>query len=253
MLNQFISAIEGGLGGASTRRESHGGSRGGEVDVKFAKGSGAQSHEEETSRDFTESPAARFERLFAAVATDPDGFDWIDVSQPNLELSTVKRGTLLSWECDFYTPEVVQILGKNSEMRSMMRMMQGLMPAALGAGLDTSGVPGASELGAMAGVLDSITIDHIIEGDHEDTPWKVFASLDSTHLLGDVDGPMGFMGKVNRIVSEGSYHPLISIPGMDFGSREQRRERARQAPPVGQEQNFISGPALELDLLAVFS
>ena len=253
MLNQFISAIEGGLSGASTRRETKGGNRGAEADLKLVKGSGGTAHEEETSREFADTPQAQFERLLSAAAKDPDGLDWLDITQPDTELPTVRRGTLISWECDFYTPEVVQVFGRNSEARALMQMMEGLMPAAPAVGLDTSGLPAANEVGAMAGFLDAVQIDHVVEGDRDDTRWKIFAKLEESHMLGEVDGPMGFVGKVRRVIAEGAYHPLISLPGSNFGSRDKRREAATKAPEPGQEANFISGPAIEVDLLAAFA
>ncbi|MBD8729394.1 hypothetical protein [Frigoribacterium sp. CFBP 13707] len=250
MLGQFISALEGGLGTESSSRETSNGARSGDVDLKVVKGSASSGRERENSRAFIDTPASRFDRLLQALNSDGEDPDWVRIAQPDVEFPSLGVGTLLSWECELFTPEVVQIMGEGSGVKDLFRMMEALRPGAQAAGLDTSRLPAAEEMNSMSTLMNAIDVPRIILGDRDETDWKVFARLDTASVLGDMEGPSVVVGKVRRLIPAGSYYPLMSLPGMDLGSREERRRRAREVPPADQKNNFIEGPAVELDLLA---
>jgi hypothetical protein len=253
LLGQFISALEGGQVKTRSFRDVATRSRSFNANVRVAGAEGGSESEEESQRELLDTAFAQFDRLLTAAEADPDALDWIEVTQPDLELRNARRGTMLSWDCEVFIPEVVQAFGANSEARDLLRTMTNLMPAAETFGLDTAGLPDANALRSMSGLMDAMQIDPTIVGDREDTTWKVFAKVDPSYELEPLDGPLQIVGKVRRVIAEGNWHPLLSLPGSNIGSREQRRAQARQTPPEDQQQNYIAGPAIELDLLAAFA
>jgi hypothetical protein len=60
------------------------------------------------------------------------------------------------------------------------------------------------------------------------------------------------VGKVSRVLKEGQLRPFTTFPGMNLGSREQRRKLERQRPKEGEEDQYLIGPALMLDILAIY-
>ena len=50
----------------------------------------------------------------------------------------------------------------------------------------------------------------------------------------------------------GQWKPLLSLPGMNVLPREQRRKMEREGPESGQEASWLEGPAVMLDLLAIY-
>ncbi|PZF56339.1 hypothetical protein DEJ23_10770 [Curtobacterium sp. MCSS17_008] len=253
LLGQFISALEGGQVGARSQRDTTKRDRSAGANLRVAHGEGSNGSESETQQEFVDTPAAQFDRLLRFAAADPDALHWIDVSQPDLEFANATRGAMVSWDCEVYTPEIVQTFGASSGTGDLLRTLGQMIPAAQQLGLDMEGVPDQGTVQAMGNFMDAVDIDQVIVGDRDDTAWKIIAKVLPTHTLEPVDGPLQLVGKVRRVVPAGTWHPLVNLPGTAMGSREQRRAQARQAPAPGQEKNYLEGPAVELDLLAAFA
>jgi len=253
LLAQFTSALDGGQITAQSHRDMA--TRKGSVNanLRIAGAEGGRESEQESQRELLDTPPAQFDRLMQAASDDPDALGWLDVTQPDLELQQAGRGTMVSWDCEVFVPEIVQMFGANSQTRDLLRTMTDVIPAAKTYGLDTEGLPDTDALKSMSGMLDAIQIDPIIVGDRDDTNWKIFAKVDPAFQLEPLDGALQVVGKVRRVIPLGSWHPLLSLPGSNFGSREQRRAQAREVPAPDQEKNFVAGPAIELDLLAAFA
>lgn len=253
LLEQFVSALEDGQIGSRSQTNGTTRKRGLTANARFLGGEASRTTDQEAQRTFADTPSAQFERLVRAAADDPEGLGWVDVTQPDVELAQAGRGTMISWDCEVYTPELVQAFGAGSETGAMLRTLAQMMPTAKTLGLDTSGLPDADTVETMSGFVDAVKIDQVVVGDRDDTAWKVFATVNPEHELDPIDGPLQLVGKVRRIIPTGQWHPLLSMPGSQFGSREQRRAQARQEPADDQKQNFVQGPALELDLLAAYA
>jgi len=253
LLSQFISALEGGQIGSRSQRDKTSRDRSAGANLRVVNGEAASGLERETQADYSDTPAAQFDRLLRFASDDPDALNWIDVSQPDLELASAIRGAMISWDCEVYTPEVVQTFGSSSETAGLLRTFGQMLPAARGLGLDTEGVPDQGTIESMGNFLDAVRIDQVVVGDRDDTDWKIIAKVLPDHTLEPVDGPLQLVGKVRRVIPVGTWYPLMSLPGTNLGSREQRRAQARQAPTEDQKKNYIEGPAIELDLLAAFA
>jgi hypothetical protein len=91
-----------------------------------------------------------------------------------------------------------------------------------------------------------------VVGDDEGTTWKVGGALSADHLLTpDIDSRAVIVGKVIQRLDEGHWRQILNLAKQSLVNRQTRREQERQPPPEGNEDNFLSGPALVLDVLAI--
>jgi hypothetical protein len=251
-LNQYVTALEGGRLTESKRRLLTKGEGTAGLDAKIANVSGGKSREDEHDQTRADTDEARFDRLLRAAEDNPDELSWIEVMQPDVDFAEANIGEIISWECDMYVPEFVQTLARSGELLPAMGAIQEMLPAAETLGLDMTGLPSTAEMAAMSGVLSTLNISLLVVGDDEDTDWQIAGRIVDEYLHGDIDGRARVVGKVSKIVQKGQWRPFATFPGMNLMSREQRRKLERQAPKEGEEDEYLAGPALMLDLLAIY-
>jgi hypothetical protein len=251
-LNAYTTALEGGLLTESTRRVTSTGEGAAHVDAKLLGASAGRSRESEDAKTLADTAEARFDRLLKAAEMEPETLGWIEVLQPDVDFEAAYIGAMVSWECDIFVPEIVQTLARSGEFADALGMMQKMLPAAKSLGLETDDVPSETEMSAMGELLGTLNASLIAVGDDEDTDWKVAGQIDETFLLGELDGRARVVGKVSRVLKAGQWRPFTTFPGMNLGSREQRRKLERQRPKEGEEDQYLMGPALMLDILAIY-
>ena len=57
-------------------------------------------------------------------------------------------------------------------------------------------------------------------------------------------------GKVRKRIDDGVSHHMMAVPGMGLGRKERRS--LSKSPEAGKEGQYLEGPLLMLDLIAVF-
>lgn len=251
-LSQYVTALEGGLTTESTTRSMRSGTGTAGADMKVIHASGEKSREDEESRTLADTDEARFARLLRAADAGPEALGWVDVTQPDTDFDGVGIGAMVSWECDLYIPEIVQALARSGEVLGALDMMQNLLPMARRLGLDTEGLPADEEMRAVSGFISGMNANLLVVGEDEETDWRVAAQLTDEFLHGDIEGRARIVGKVSKILPSGRWKPYLTFPGMNLVPREERRKMERQAPAAGKESEYLSGPALMLDILAIY-
>lgn len=251
-LDQYVTALEGGRMTQSTTRHMHSGTGAGGVDAKLIKASGEKSREDEESRTLADTDEARFDRLLRAANEDPGDLGWVEVAQPDADFDGIGLGAMLAWECDLYVPEIVRVLARSGEAVAAIGLMRNLMPVARRLGLDTEGLPADEEMEAASGLISGMDAALVVVGEDDETNWRVAGQLDQGWLHGDVEGRARIVGKVANKVPLGRWKPYLTLPGMNLLPRAERRRLERQAPASGEEDKYLSGPALMLDILAIY-
>jgi hypothetical protein len=251
-LEQYVSAIEGGRITETSKRLAA--AREGEVgaDLKLLAGKGRRSSEDEESRTLEDTDSARFGRLLAAAAADPEGLGWVDVLDPDTELPDAGIGAMISWECDLFVPDVIRMLSRAGGAVQAITAMRGLLPAATALGLDTSGIPEEAQLGAMAGFLERMESRTVVVGEDDDTDWKVAGRVTDDLSLDDLEGRARLVGKITKVIPSGRQVPFATFPGMNLMPRERRRQLEREPPQPGKESEYLHGPALMVEILAIY-
>lgn len=248
-LSQYVTAIEGGQLTEAKKRSVRSGAATGGVDLKVARAEGKRASEDEDSRTFADSDEAKFDRLLAAAADNPDALGWIEVMEPDTDLAAASTGVMVHWECEIFVPDAVQILRQSA---GAIGMMQNLLPAARSLGLDTTGLPTDAEMNSMADFINQIDVRLVVVGEDDNTEWQVAGDLRDECLRGELEGRARLVGKVSKVIVQGKWKPFVSFPGMNLLPRKQRREMEQRPPEQGKEDEYLQGPALMLDVLAIY-
>lgn len=251
-LQQYLSALEGGLARDSTVRTASKGTGGGKLGVKVVEAHGERTVEQERSQTLADTDESRFARLVDAADADPDALGWVDVRDPEVDFAGIGIGAMISWECELFVPENVRALARSGEMLPAIELMQSLAPMAETLGLDLDGIPSVGELDAYAGLLRGMNASLVAVGDDEETDWSVAGTLQDAWLAGEIEGRGIVVGKVQKVIKEGNFQPFLTFPGMNLVSREERRRMNKIPPAEGKEAEYLGGPALVLDVLAIY-
>ena len=251
-LSQYVTALEGGRTTESTTRHTRVGRRSGGVDAKVINAAGEKSREEEESKTLSDTDEAQFDRLLQAAANDPEELGWVEVMEPDADFEGIGIGAMLSWECDLYVPEIVQMMASSGEAMEAIETMQNLVPMAGRLGLDVEGLPSGEGMGAMSGFIRGMKAKLLVVGDDDETDWRVAGQLDAESLRGDVEGRAIVVGKVSKVLAPGRWKPYLTFPGMNLLPRDERRKLERKPPETGKENEYLSGPAIMLDILAIY-
>jgi hypothetical protein len=73
--------------------------------------------------------------------------------------------------------------------------------------------------------------------------------VSGTTRTNDIEGQLTVVGQVAQVLGEDRWHSIVAT---NWLNREQRRNLEREGPKPGKEKNFLKGPALILDLLAIY-
>lgn len=252
-LNDYISALEGGLRGSGQRRTTTGSSLGGEANLKVAKGNKESKQEEEESYNFSDTEQARFERLLELASADSEKTGWVEALDPDSHLANIGIGALIEIECEIYVPDEVRLLSSSGGLTEALDTLDAMTPFAAALGLDTtSGLPSKKERDAAKGFISTMKTDLVVVGERDDSDWKVAGQVSPEFTRGDIDGVARIVGKVSSKWGEGEWKPLLALPGSSLMPRKERRALAKKRPKDGEEDQFMQGPALMLDVLAIY-
>ncbi|WP_322613649.1 DUF6414 family protein [Dermacoccus abyssi] len=255
-LLNYIAGLEGGVRQTGVSRSK--GSRG----IGAALGAGPVradargDRESEDTLTTTDHDASRLQRLIAAGRESPDALRWVEVLEPDTDFADLSLGEFIEWECDIFMPEGVAALSNQSGFREALRQFQDLAPAARALGLDMNGMPAENEMQAMGTFLENLDVPPVVVGEDSDTAWRVVGSLTPQWVRpgATLDDRVRIIGKVKKVVGEGKWYPLISLPGMNLVSREERRRMEREGPAdAAMQANYAQGPLLVVEYLAIYS
>lgn len=211
-----------------------------------------RSRESEESRIYTDTQEAQFDRLLNAAEASPGELAWSDVTEPDADFAEIRAGAMVSWECDLYVPQIIQSLSSSGEARDALDMMQDLLPSAQHLGLDTEGLPSMNEIEATSTFLNKMNAKLLVVGEDDVSDWCVAGQINDDFLHAELEGTAHIVGKVSKVLPLNHFKPYLTFPGMNLVPRDQRRRMEQQAPPEGKKDEYLSGPALMLDILAIY-
>lgn len=247
-VGKYISQIEDGLRGERKTQTGSGsgggaGLKGGPLHADFK---GDKSKQENIS--YSDTPEAQFQRLLDGVKGREDELSWIDVLDPENDVEAARIGFFISGHCEVYVPSVSKALGDPEQLKGFADLARGMQ----GLGIAPHDSIDLDQMDAMVSFAASLGGTQTLVGEFEDTEWKVFGQLKTGLAPDDIDGLAVVVGKVTAIIPAGRWKSLITLPGMQMLSRSERREQERKGPNPGDEDNWVQGPALMLDILAVY-
>lgn len=251
-LDNYLGALEDGIATRIERQSGKNAGVGGAIGGGGAKVSGSRGKESHETREVVDTPPAKFERFLRLAQSRPEETGWVSLQQLDL-LGTVAQGALIVVECEIYVPDVVKMLAGGSELSGMIELVQAFTPLASSMDLDMQGMPSTEEMSALKSVMDKLSSDLIVVGE-DDTDWKIAAQLraNSVSDIGALDGYVTVVGKVAQRWPENRWRPLLALPGSNLLPRKERKAMESTKPSGEDEANFLQGPAVMLDLLAMY-
>jgi hypothetical protein len=250
-LDSYLSTLEGGLTEKVSRTNGRTGGVGGRAGSRGIGVEGKRdSHQSETS-EIVDTPAARFERLLRCCEADPESAGWIELTTL-ADLAEAGHGALVSAECELYVPDAVRMFSPTGEAATAIAAMKDFMPLAGEFGIDMEGVPKPDQLDAFSSLLGKMSSDLVVVGEDE-SEWKVAARLRADNVEDDsIDGYFRIVGKVATRWSENRWKPLLALPGAGLLPRRERKALEAKAPDSEDDDSFLRGPAVMLDVLAIY-
>lgn len=255
-LESYIAAFEGGLrdSGSSVTKGSKG--LGGTLGVAAAKLDAHLDAESQDTVSVRDHSASRLQRLITAGNDHPDEVGWLEVLEPDSDFSDVGIGAFVHWECEVFIPDSIAALANREGLSDLLRLFKGLAPSAKALGLAMEGAPSLEQVDAMSSFVENVDVVPVIVGDDVDTYWKVVGALSRAWIRPQAvfDGPARIIGKVKKRIDKDRWYPLFSLPGMNLVGRDERRRMERQGPTSpSQEAQYVRGPALVVDYLAIYT
>jgi hypothetical protein len=245
-LGEYLSIVEEGISDETRRRLSSTGPgvespRLGEVS------SGDSSAEEE--RIVRETSSQRFIRLVKALDIEANRWQYRDILNLADTFDDLKVMDFLHVHLEVEIPPIVQLMSQPEQFTGMLDMLDALRPLASVMGEDIKGLPGKEETKAFRNFSQVVKSDVVIVGDQEDEGPKVTGKLNKDFVRDTVEGEVFILGKVARKWTSNETHSLLALPGASLMNRAQRRQAAKQPQD---DENGLVGPAVTLDILAIY-
>ncbi|MEV0534704.1 hypothetical protein [Kitasatospora sp. NPDC050463] len=252
-LADYVSALEGGLRASLETKSLSARNAEAGIDVSPVKVGVGGSRGAEISTSFADTPQAQFERLLQLAQSDPEVTGWIDVANPEVDLQGIGIGALIDVECDAYIPEIVKAFTPDGGLVQALDQLDAILPFMNVFDPNAAeGLPGQRERDAMKGLVGALSGKALVVGDLDSSEWRVAGQLSPDYVKSEVEGSVRIMGKVSSSWPKGKWKPMLALPGSTLIPREQRRALERQRPKQGEEGQYLEGPALMLDILAIY-
>jgi hypothetical protein len=249
----YTASIEDGLLGQKVTREVKSGSAGGSIGYdKIAKADLKRGKEHEESKTVSDAPAAQFDRLVKIGEDNPDEVGWIDVMDPDADFATAAIGNFISWDCDVFIPDISRLISKSGDAARLLPLVPDMLELMRlsGKDIDDSKIPDVAAIDRVTSFVNRLEAKRVVVGEDEDTEWKVSGSIHDRFVhADDIDDRLIIVGKVTRKLSPAQTRPYVMPPTIN---RQQRKALERKKPESGKEDQYLFGPALLLDVLAIY-
>lgn len=252
-LDSYLSAIEGGLSDETRHRRAHQQERSGSAGAKAGPVSGQASRGSDASvvdeRVVRETPESRAGRLLDALQHDPERWLFEEVLDLSDAFDRLPVGYMVRVDCELEVPATVRLFAEPEKANDLFDMIEAIRPAAGLLGKDADELPHADQVSAMRGMLGAMRSDLVIVGDQDPDGPRIAGKLNQEYLRDSPEGEATILGKVAKRWDEGTSHSLVALPGASLLTRRQRREGDTN---IGGDDDMLHGPALTLDVLAIF-
>lgn len=252
-VDSYIGVVERGLSDETTRRRGQKGVKGGEggIDINLisAKGGGQHENTQDDESVVRDTPEHRFDRLMRAVEADPEIWNYEEVLDFAEAFGRLPTGTLISVDCEIEVPPTIALLSQPDELNQLLDLMENIGPIASAFGATIEGMPSGDQINA-ARAFTRFKADVVVVGEVDEETPRIAGKLDQKYVREMPEGEARVVGKVARRWQEGQRYPLIALPGATLLTRSRRRQAT--PPADSSDENVLHGPALTLDILAIF-
>ncbi|MCZ2403531.1 hypothetical protein IV498_10150 [Paenarthrobacter sp. Z7-10] len=252
-LNGYLSALEDGLRSAAEHRVTQTKSLSGKAGVAGFGAQGDTESDTEFSHSYSDTSEARFERFMSLSAANPERSGWIDIVNSDDDFPAASPGTILEFDCEIVVPPMIRALTSSGGIGQAMDMLKSMEPFMNTLQPGTTKLPPDEQIQAVSAMSSLMGDDLAVIGERDDTDWRIAGRLIASSIRdNELDGAARVVGKVSAVLRPREHKSLLALPGMNLMTREQRRAQAKSGPKPGDELNWLTGPAVMLDVLAVY-
>jgi len=159
---------------------------------------------------------------------------------------------MIDVECEVYVPDVIKALSSSGGITQALDALEALLPAAQTFGFDTTGLPSKKEREGVKKFAAVLGGNQVAIGELDDSDWRLAGQLKGEFINGDIEGRARMVGKISTRWAKGVWKPLLALPGSSLLPRAERRALERKRPEEGEDENYLEGPAVMLDILAIY-
>ncbi|TXK14386.1 hypothetical protein FVP74_07450 [Microbacterium saccharophilum] len=188
----------------------------------------------------------------ALVAADPELSGWAAVDDPETEFPSLRVGALIDVECDIQIPSMIKAL---SPTGGVLAAVKALNEIGSTIGSTSTQQIDPAKLATFEALGNLMGGDLVVVAQPDSDDWKLAGKLRSDHLrvsTDELDGNVRVVGKVSRKLTAGDQKPLLALPGLDILPRAQRREIESKGPSGPNDDSWLKGPAVMLEILAIY-
>ncbi len=219
--------------------------------LEVLSGGGSNTTVTGSERKTLDTPEARFNRLLSALKAFPEEYGFHEVLDPDTEFTDAGIGSIVLWEADVGIPQFLRMASSDGEAVAAIEMLREFAPNAKRAGLEMKGIPDLEVLEGYVGMMRSLNLNSLCVGDDDESDWTLAGAMKPEGIRQLPQDERALMlGKVRKRIADGASHHMMAVPGMGL-AREKRRSLNRSSE-VGREEQYLEGPLLLLDLIAVF-
>ena len=249
-MTPHLSSLEGGLVSERTETATDSKQHSYGADIEIVKGDRGKSSESSKSLTKEDTPEARFTRLHEALMSDPEGTGFVEVLEPDVAFEDIGIGAIVQWEAEVERPEFSRLIAQDGEAREAVDMMQKLAPMMEMVGQPIDDVPEGDVMDGFGGILKGLNLNSICVGASDETDWTIAGPMKSDAKRDEIDGDAIVLGKVKKRIPEGDHYHMMKLPGLGL-ARDKRRKLSNK-PQAGQENEYLAGPLIIVDLIAIF-
>ncbi|MFT8330101.1 MAG: hypothetical protein ABF614_01370 [Bifidobacterium psychraerophilum] len=254
LLSQLMDPIDTGSIKTSSVEKSQESNKAGGANLKVLKGDISKTDSQTITQQIDSSAPAQFDRFIKYCESHVDDTDWLTVEDAS-SFSSIRRGQVIEVQADVEIPDFIKVLDQSENISSIldtMSLMKGFLPNYNESEMSKVSSQMESIKPAQRFVQEKLVIEASLL---DDLNARVVGKLNKRFIINndDLEGDgYSIVGKVRETWGSKEWKQVLTLPGMDFMNREQRRKLLKQEPNDDEKQNFIQGPAALLQILAIY-
>jgi hypothetical protein len=253
LLHQLIGAAENGLVTEQAVESGGEGSVSGRAGFQGLSVEAKHAGNNKTTRQLDDTDFARFTRLMQFCKANSEEADWLPVENPASAIEAT-TGKLVELTVDTYVPDFIKYVNKYQQISGVLELaeqLKGVVP-----GINDDDVQSISSMNSKMSPIASIMKDKLVVcGDCAGFQFHCVRKIKPQYVIGDEElegDEYRIVGKVRSSWKRGEWKNMLSLPGMDFMSREQRRKMLKEEPTEENKNQYVEGPAIQLQILAIY-
>ncbi len=248
-VDDYLGALELGVLEDETRRSEKQRSGSAKAEVFGVGLGGDKGSLQAVESNLRQNAASKFEKLFRLMR-DSEPKEFWDLDELDDDTwACLERGSLINLEVSITIPSVSRALGAAKDLGPLVTLMQAFT--------DTIDDETARQMTSLAqyGSSGGSEIASVVGASMAAGKYKFICKLTMANLLvplESLEGTRFLFGQIEELIPPGQRELAVDMSGLGIMNREARRKMAKKAVPPDQRENFVTGPAAFVHVIAFY-